>query len=154
MEAGDQIIIVFSPVFSDRLSYYEFNDLPVEVRNEILNFFQSDQFLSGTIELYALSEIASGLNTFPDFNIYVNNVDFQVDQGRLFVYLYCALTENIVNSDDYLPVELNNILNHLKIGFRQATITEQFPQNYGNYLGNHSYRYQIHIPADRLDILT
>lgn len=96
---GEEILIVLYPLFSNELDkdeypiLIEYTDLPIEVQNEVLQYFQSETFIEKWVLDYVTKKIAAADDTYPKFNTFIDNLDFKLYGDALEVSLYGTLVE-------------------------------------------------------------
>ena len=94
LKHGDIVLVVLQPTFSyvyddvnSTSTEIEYCNLPPHVQSEVIQFFQSEEFIKNTAEGYALHNItAMGcFITYPGYDTHIINVSFDVLDNKLLV---------------------------------------------------------------------
>lgn len=141
----------------------EYGDLPDYVQDEVIDFFNSDEFIVDQAQNYAFDQITAGTSnsTYPGFNTIINDVEFKLEGKVLLLYLYGTLTEipknKLVNYTGkqtivrHRPVTLKIYDDNVKEGFYKASHSGPLTAEYGNYLGEDDGRYMIYLNYDKIN---
>lgn len=166
---GNNVVILLKPTFGNELDEndqqieIEYGSLPNNVKDEVLDFFNSDEFLLDQAQDYALSQITANPSplTYPGFNTKINDIEFKLEDDVLLVYLYGTLVqippeelENFSGKQTilrYQPVTSEIYKNNIKEGFYKASHSGPLTPEYGNYLGEFGERYMIYLNYDRIN---
>lgn len=144
----------------------EYGDLPLSVKNEVIQYFQSNEFIREKAENYSLKAISSfkpcnGIKVA--YDVKISNITFTMKDNILNVILEGQLTETpyedlVKRHKDsisfnpeicYMPVTLFDFQESAKDGFHKASIDG--PITYGYYLGESSGKYMMYLHRDRTD---
>jgi len=162
LKNDDNVVVILEPTFSNKLDKndyqieIEYDKLPNNVKDEVINFFNSDEFIIDQAQNYAINEITAGSSnsTYPRFNTIINDIEFKLENDVLLVYLYGTLIEILKDKQikiRYQPVTLKIYNDNVKEGFYKASHSGPLTPEYGDYLGEFGGRYMIYLNYDRIN---
>lgn len=132
-------VIIICPSFSNKLDSneypieVEYNRLPLPVQREVLQYFQSNEFIQSIVRDYVLQG-----------DVQVDSIEFRMVDDILCVYLYGTLLKLI---------SLDELTEGIKDGFHKASHSGPLVQHYGQYLGDNNGRYSIYLNYDRTNVI-
>jgi hypothetical protein len=184
LQAGDRVTVVLRPKFFlvtetyydldyddtyNEDDYVEYGELSPPVQEEVLQYFQSPEFLRDQAEGYALNNIDEQkcYLTNPSYDTKIDEVSYELEDQTLLVNLYGHLEEvpSEIRAKDtirlgsiipthvpyecYAPVTMKTFEFAAKEGFGKASGDGPLTTKYGQYLGEAVGRYLINLDFHR-----
>ena len=150
-----QILIVLQPTFSNELDKedysieVEYGDLQPEVQSEVLDYFESQDFIVDQVQEYVLKDIGC---TETDcykkqlvYNGFVRTVQFELVGKILTVYVLAELILTHYPLHTTSKLTLKDLTFQLKDGFWKASHSGPLTPEWGTYLGEAEPRYMIYL---------